>query len=138
MPVAESFSTARITPDAVVPTHAANNLFLSVPGRRTETAWQLILDRFIDWGRSPGEIDEDGWESPSLAALEAAYKLLGRLRDQDAPPPRAVVPNGEGGIIFERGTALEAEAFEIDASGSAEYRRFVGDRLLHRQAVMIR
>ncbi len=83
-----------------------------------------INNKLIEWGRSPGRIDEDDLEMPSLTAVEQASKLALRFRDNDALPPERALPDGEGGIVFERNAGNVLEVIEFRFDGTTEYTRF--------------
>lgn len=95
--------------------------------------WQNLIDQLIKWGMSPAHVDEEEWESPSVDAVNSAYRLVAALRENGRPVPLRVVSNGEGGIIFERKEGSTAETFEIDADGSIEYIAYANSRLVSRR-----
>ena len=100
----------------------------------SRAAWQDSIDnKLIEWGRSPGRIEEEDLEMPSSAAVRRASELATYLRDIGAPHPRLVVPNGEGGIVFERSAGRVFETIEFHSNGTMEVAYFEDHQLLHRQ-----
>jgi hypothetical protein len=83
--------------------------------------WQNVWHRLTQWLQRPGDLDEDGWESPSLAALEAAHILASALHKYRPQTTFSLNSNGEGGISFEMRDDSTTELFEIDVAGAAEY-----------------
>jgi len=101
-----------------------------------QVAWDSLIDRkFIEWAEHPESLVDEGVEPPSRDIISQACQVSWRMRDQGAAPPTAVVPNGEGGIVFERAQGSVLEAIEVHAGGSIEYRLFDDCRLVHRETV---
>jgi hypothetical protein len=129
-----------ITPmcDDVVPTETDARSSASAAQHEEEQAyhkaWQQIIDQLIQWGQHPSNVDEDDWESPANDAIGAAFRLVRALRKERRPPPDRVVPNGEGGIVFELKSGSKTETFEIDDDGSVEYMYFQNSRLVKRES----
>ena len=94
--------------------------------------WEKVIDRSIEWGRSPSHIDEDEWESPSKEACANACKLATTLRDNCDLPPDRVVPTGDGGIVLEHKRDKDAFVYEVAADGMVEYFAFHDSRLISR------
>jgi hypothetical protein len=100
---------------------------------KNRIAWQEIIDRkLIDWGRSPGVIDEDGIVSPSIISVTEAIELV--TNNYKCPAPMRVVCNADGGIVFEWRDGQLFETIEIYEDGSKEYCLFDNSRLQHREA----
>lgn len=84
-------------------------------------AWQNIIDeKLIEWGRDPKRLEEPELIEPSRAAIDRAIRIALRLRDEDAPPPTRVVPDGDGGIVLERWNDRLTVSIEIDREGRIE------------------
>jgi len=98
--------------------------------------WQHIIDRqLIEWVVNPGQFEDDELEPPSREIVALASRFLLLMRDQRMPPPHRVVPDGEGGIVFERKEPPVFEVFEISRDGSIEYSLFVNSQLKTRESV---
>lgn len=84
-------------------------------------AWQKVIDsKLIEWGRDPEAIAEDDLIPPSRFAVHNAIDLAKQLSQQGWAPPMRAVPDGDGGIVFERWAGVTAGAFEIDKYGRIE------------------
>ena len=95
--------------------------------------WQQLIDyRLIEWGWSSDQFDEEGVEPPSRETITRAIKLAQRFRSKGFPPPDSVVPDPNGGIVFERRELDITEVLHIWSDGSAEYQQFQGTRLVER------
>ncbi len=100
--------------------------------RRNE--WQQTIDRvFIEWGRHPENIEDDGLEPPTPRSIAAASRFACILRDEGAPVPTHVAPNGDGGVVlhFEDGSILQT--IEIDDAGHYDWRVLRDGRLISRR-----
>ena len=96
--------------------------------------WQNLIDyKLIEWGLDPSQLDDEGVESPTPEIIQRAISLAEALRDRDCPPPDTVVPDPNGGIVFERRENGLSEVFHVWDDGTVEYRRFQGTRLDERR-----
>jgi hypothetical protein len=57
------------------------------------------------------------------------------FRDKGFTPPDSVVPDPNGGIVFERRAQEMSEVFHLWDDGTVEYRRFQSTRLVERWTV---
>lgn len=95
--------------------------------------WQNLIDRkLIEWGRDPSQLDDEGVESPTPEIIQRAILLAEALRDSDDPPPDTVVPDPNGGIVFERQKNGLSEVYHVWDDGTIEWRCFQGTRLVER------
>lgn len=124
----------------VVQTGAADQhtLASAVPeGQEARSAWQALIDRqLIEWGRDARPLEDDGVVPPLPAVVNLASRLAMAMRDDGKPPPLRVVPNGEGGIVFERCAGSVFETVEIQADLSVESASYRDSRLVSRQRVL--
>jgi hypothetical protein len=97
-------------------------------------AWQSLIDyRLIELGCHSEQIDDEGVSPPSRAIVQIAIQLAERFRDAGFLPPSSVVPDANGGIVFERREENTTEVFHIWDDGEIEYQRFEGSRLVERR-----
>ncbi len=95
--------------------------------------WQELIDRkLIEWGRDPSQFDDEGVEPPSREIIRLAIALAEQFRDDGLTPPDSVVPDANGGIVFERRENDVSEVFHVWDDGTVEYQRFHGTRLVER------
>ncbi len=88
------------------------------------------LRTLAEWARDPEGLEEDGLLPPSPAALGAAVRLVKALDSKTMPPLQWLVPNGDGGIVFEWRQDSFAEKIEILDDGSVTYAYFEHTRLM--------
>ena len=103
---------------------ASNESLATSLGDREERlrAWQRFIDeKLIEWGRDPGELEEAQLIPPTRRAIDKSVRLAMTLRDRGFPPASRVVPDGDGGIVFERWEGSVSETFEVSANGTIEY-----------------
>ena len=99
---------------------------------KNRAAWQAVHDyTLLEWGLGASRFVEDGLTPPSAKAISVACQVA--LAYQDRPAPLRVVPNGDGGIVFERGTGEVFETIEIQEDGSVEWASFRNSRLHSRK-----
>jgi len=98
--------------------------------------WQSLIDHtLIEWGWNPSQLEDDAVEPPSREIIRLAIDLAQGLRDRGLPTPDRVVPDPNGGIVFERHENGMREVFHVWDDGTVEYQRFHGRRLVERSAL---
>jgi hypothetical protein len=124
-------------PDVVSTSRAGTTPVSVDPGQKQaewKNAWQRLIDhQLLEWGRDPGQLEDEGVEPPSVSTILAAIQLAQRLRDRGSPPPDATVPDPNGGIVFERQEQDISEVFHVWDDETVEYRCFQGTRLVDRR-----
>ncbi|HET6883904.1 MAG TPA: hypothetical protein VFI31_27365 [Pirellulales bacterium] len=113
--------------------HAGANESAKKDGERSE--WQRIEALLSKWSQKQPLRDEDGVEWPSPALVEVALNLARSLEGQALHPPSRVVPNGEGGVVFEFQREHQLQTMEVDADGSIELCRFEDSQLVDRSRI---
>jgi len=97
-------------------------------------AWQEMIDQYlVEWGRDPAALEDEGVIPPSRRVINRASTLAMLYRDSNNPAPSRVVPNGDGGIVFERGDRSWFQVIEIHADCSVELISFKSSRLVSRR-----
>lgn len=92
--------------------------------------WDELIDyRLIEWER---ELDDEGVEMASRRTISLAIQLSQLFRDRGWAPPDRVVPDPNGGIVFERREGDASEVLHVWEDGTVEYSRFQGTRLIAR------
>ncbi len=128
-----------------VPTGAASEELLAVAARQREERrrrWQEIIDKkLVEWGRAPEELADDDLVPPSHAAVDSAVQKAQVWRDaresddEFVPSPQWVVPNGDGGIVFEWREKSTSAVIEILDDGSVDCAIFEDGRLVARTSI---
>lgn len=96
-------------------------------------AWQQLIDKlWFDWGLNQQQFDDDGIEPPSRETIVRAIQVAQQQEKQGQPLPDSVVPDANGGIVFERREQDVTEVLHIWSDGTAEYQQFHGTRLVER------
>ncbi|MHB1421927.1 MAG: hypothetical protein ACYC3I_01780 [Gemmataceae bacterium] len=137
-------SDARISEKTLspIPTGVAASPILTNTGNErfnNRAKWQTVIDdTLVEWGRDPSRFAEDGLAPPSAKAIGAACQIALFLRDYDYDAPLRVVPNGDGGIVFERSQGEIFETIEIQEDGSYEWATFNNGRLRSHTLVLNR
>ena len=116
------------------PAGAADDESLATSARQRDEnrqGWQDIIDsKLIEWGRDPGQLEDEDVTPPSRAIIDRASDLAMLLRERNWHPPNRVVPSGDGGIIFERWDGPIFEQIEISDDGAVLVASFEDSRLV--------
>ena len=93
--------------------------------------WDDYLDKLADLGRNP--IADDGVTPPSDEVIRLASKLTEWTRDDGiTQPPDSVVPDPNGGIVFEwRGNDL-TQVLHVWDDLTVDFQDFRGSQLVER------
>lgn len=118
----------------IVETRGAPDQLLASPPTQIaawRARWDELVDSYlIEWGRDPSRFDGEEIVPPTEASIGRACEVAGLCRDGAWPPPLRVVPDGEGGVVFERRVGDIFESLEILADGRVELNTFKDCRLL--------
>lgn len=95
--------------------------------------WQAVIDRLLAWLRDPSSIDDDDCTPPGGMIIRSALDLSEEYQRLGYPPPTSVVPDPNGGIVFELATGSESQVMHLWNDGTAEFLRFSGSQLLERR-----
>jgi hypothetical protein len=102
-------------------------------GEDDKSAWQTLIEETLkEWQRDPGALDEDDLEPPTLAILPVVIEVAKALRDNSVDPPLRVVPNGEGGVVFEWRDRPWFWSLEVEHTGLLTLSLFRDGRLISR------
>lgn len=109
----------------------------SVELHQNRMEWDNVIDDQLTWwGINPSQLEDDGIDAPSREIIGLACRVAYAMRDGDTPPPLRVVPDGDGGIVFERKDGPTFQTIEIAKDGSIEMFTFENSRLVSRQRVL--
>ena len=85
-------------------------------------SWQQVIDGvLIEMGRSPDAFadSDEGIDPPTKEAVATAVEFATFARDETLAPPGQTMPDGDGGVVFQRALPDgETETFEAAADGS--------------------
>lgn len=102
-------------------------------GERIRDSWQKLIDhKLLDWLRDPSQLEDDGIDAPSETIIRLSLDLAEDCRDQGLPVPDSIVPDPNGGVVFERREGNESEVLHVWDDKTVEYMRFHGTRLVER------
>lgn len=96
--------------------------------------WQAVIDhQLVEWGRDSSQLEDEGIVAPTAEIIGLACRLAALYRDTGMVAPTRVVPDGEGGIVFERRDGSAFQTIEIRADHTIEWCYFVNSRLVDRR-----
>lgn len=100
-------------------------------------AWNRFIDaNLVEWGRNPQALEDEDFDPPSPEVIDRACDVAMRFRDRGEPPPTRVVPDGEGGISFERVDGKLSMSLNIHADQTVELLTFDDCRLRDRRRLL--
>jgi hypothetical protein len=98
--------------------------------------WQHVIDQtLMAWLRDPSQLDDDGIDPPNGTIIRLSMDLAENFRDRGLPAPDSVVPDPNGGIVFQRREGNVSEEFHVWEDASVEYLRFEGTQLVERHPI---
>lgn len=109
-----------------------------IRGEEGLSAWRVAWERVIDdtliaWGCDPSHLEDEGIDPPSRETIYRAILLAQAYRDEGRPSPDSVVPDANGGVVFERREGSISEVLHVWEDGTIEYQLFQGSRLMERR-----
>jgi len=108
-----------------IQTNAASDAELTSAEYPESSLWdRVIFSQLVEWGKDPDALADDGLVPPSEAIIHLACTWAMKFRDQGAPGPLRVVPDGEGGICFERRAEPYFQTLNIRQDGTVEMLTF--------------
>ena len=127
-----TFSGARVGADEV----AATTLMSIRDFEQPSDPWSRIVDeKLIKWAADDHFLDDDGFEPPTSDSIARSAQLVKYMRERDFPLPTGVIPNGEGGIVFENRCDPAYQRLEIDETGRIELLMFENCELRNRAVI---
>jgi len=85
----------------------------------------------VNWSRDLNQFVNDGVEPLTGAAIDTAIKLARQLRKVDSPK-FTMVPDVNGGIVFEYKIEGLTYVFDVDENGGINACTFRGTELIHK------
>lgn len=111
----------------------ADRVLPATTKRKWRAVWQdFIKTKLLAWLQEPGQIADEGVDAPSPKILRLAIDYAEKLRDEGYPPPASIVPDANGGIVFERRQNGYSEVVHVWDDGIVELQLFHGTRLICR------
>ena len=122
-----------------VPTRIDTEAPVTRDGNRDHAArakWQaLIAKKLMEWLRDRAQFEDEGVDAPNRTIVRLSIDLAEQYRDEGRPAPDSIVPDPNGGIVFERGDNGVSEVIHIWDDGVVEYQQFHGCRLVERHPI---
>ena len=129
--LSESGSTVVVNTSANVESAVLAAWKTEEPGWAT---WQRFIDKQLrEWLRDPDQLADEGIDPPRREIIRNALALAHYFRDCGEPPPDTIVPDPNGGVVFEWCEGAVAKAIHLWDDGNIEYFRFMGADLVERR-----
>jgi hypothetical protein len=95
-------------------------------------AWDRLELQLADWEQHPDELEDEGIEAPNQKSVALLREVCLALQRMGVEPPLRLVPNCEGGAVFEWRTSPFLWSVEVEQDGSLELCVFRTGRLVTR------
>jgi len=95
------------------------------------------MTRLLAWYKDPSQLMDEDISPPTREIIYKAYHLALAMRDNRSPGPLRVVPDGEGGVVFEWQEGSVFETIGIEANGRMEFMSFEGSYLSTRMPIAL-
>lgn len=96
---------------------------------------RLIDDQLVEWERDPLQLKDEGIDPPRPETIQRAIGLAQSWQTKGFAPPDSIVPDPNGGIVFERRENDVIERFHLWDDDTVEYLQFKGARLVVRRTL---
>lgn len=138
MPATKPESRSLISDDVSSPMVASTDARSPVRSRadsdeQNREVWQKLINQtLLAWLDDPSRLEDDGIEPPTMKIIQLAIDQAEQWRDDGLLPPDSIVPDPNGGIVFEQVQGDEREVFYLWDDGTLEYQQFRGTELKKR------
>jgi len=102
-----------------------------------KSGWEEVIDTLSSWADDVTVLEDEGIIPPSYPIVRKALGLSHTLMARGWAPPLRVVPNADGGIVFEHGIKEQFEEVEIYADGSMEFIAFEDSKIVVRRPLIL-
>ncbi|MHB8900103.1 MAG: hypothetical protein ACYC6Y_15245 [Thermoguttaceae bacterium] len=95
--------------------------------------WHALIDNsLIAWSCNPSLCEDEGLTPPSENVIHTALQWAQVFVQQNLPAPDRVVPDPDGGIVFERHVGAMVEVLHIWDDASVEIYRLQDGHMIER------
>lgn len=116
-----------------IPAVLENGFETSEGSSEAKAGWEEIIDTLSTWADDVSVLEDDGVIPPSYPIIRKALSLSHTLMARGWAAPLRVVPNAEGGVVFERKDKDFFEEIELEQEGTAEIRIYQDFKIIIRQ-----
>jgi hypothetical protein len=95
--------------------------------------WQSVIDVLHKWWNEPDYFNDEEFVAPLRPVLALAIKFATNLASRGFASPDRIVPDGDGGIVFELRSLTSSEKIHFWDDGSVEHMIFAGAKLVDRR-----
>jgi hypothetical protein len=97
--------------------------------------WNRYESQLVQWEQHPDQFEDEGLEPPNRETVPLIRDVCRALRSLRVEPPLRLVPNCEGGAVFEWRTAPFLWCLEVERDGTLELSVFRTGRLVTRYRI---
>ncbi len=102
-------------------------------GGAAASAWQQVIDgTLLLWLRDPELLADADVNPPTGAIIRTALDVAEKLKEDGLAPPDSVVPDPNGGIVFELRSGSIVESIHVWDDGQVEFMKFDRGKLVER------
>jgi hypothetical protein len=119
-----------ITGSSLVPSQQSSGL--PVSNEVDFRGWDLAINLLLGWWMADDPVVEEEGTEPSKTAIDRAIQLAQKWRNKGESSPTRVVPDQEGGLIFELHVEQTYQSLRVSAEGHFALLEFRDGRLVDR------
>ena len=98
--------------------------------------WQKVIAKLNNWAQNAAQLEDEGLDAPDPDIIQRAIEFATDCLGKGYAAPTSIAPDPNGGIVFELKCEGDSTVFHFWDDGSAEFLRFLGQRLVDRQPVV--
>ena len=103
--------------------------------QRNEALWEQVAEVLHNWAADPDGVEDEGVVAPDEATIRLALDVGETMQQMRLEPPGAVMPNGDGGLVFRWRSGDDMWTVEFDDDGTIESSLARKERLVCRHTL---
>lgn len=97
------------------------------------TIWEHFIDHtLIKWGENSSLFADEEFDGPGREIISRAIEIAKQYARDGKPAPDRIVPDADGGLVFERRQGTLSEKIHLWDDGLVEYVQLHGTRVVER------
>ena len=96
----------------------------------TLVGWTKVITRLLEWRADPLQLLDEDYLPPTREIIDLAIAVAGRAAASNLIPPLHVVPDGDGGVAFERKEGAFFQMILVTSNGDIEILSFQESKLI--------
>ena len=107
------------------------------PDAAAKWDWHCSIATLLGWLKDPAQLEDDGIDAPSDVIIRLSLDVAEHFARESLPPPQRLVPDPNGGIVFERHEGGYSEIIHVWDDGEVEWQLFHRASLIDRSPLSL-